>query len=344
MREPEKILIIRFGSMGDVLLTTPLIRALRKRLPGAKIDYLIKPAFAPILKGNPNLNRVIELPRSGAFSDLRYILNKIKGEKRYDIILDIHHNLRSWYVRHSGIGVEKRLASKNRLKRWLLINAGINTYGSDPAPMAVRYFTVVDGLLDPPIEPDENGAEIFPEDAELEEARRAVAECDSYIVVAPSAHWPTKRWLPERFAQAGDMIAGQFGARAVLVGAGEDVSLSNSVTAFMSSEPLNLTGKLSLRITAAVIAGAKAFLGNDTGLMHIAGALGKPGIVVFGPTTGHLGYFPYKSKIGVVENAALECRPCTKQGHLKCPKGHFLCMRSVSVEQVVRSMKKVLTH
>ena len=260
MKEQEKILIVRFSSIGDVLLSTPLIRALRKRLPGAKIDYLTKPAFAPMLKGNPNLNRVIELPRSGSFLDLRHILEKMKGDGGYDIILDIHHNLRSWYVRRSGIGVEKVCASKNRLKRWLLIHAGIDMYGPDPAPMAVRYFTALDGVFEPPIEPDENGAEIFLEDAELQEARRAVEGCDSYIVVAPSAHWPTKRWLPERFAQAGDIIAGQFGVRVVLVGATEDILLSYSVAAVMSSKPLNLTGKLSLRGTAAVIAGRRTMV------------------------------------------------------------------------------------
>ncbi len=335
MRQPENILLVRFSSMGDVLLTTPLIRALRSRLPEARIDYFTKPAFASVLKGNPHLNRVIELPGSGSFAQLRRSVADMKREGKYDLALDLHRNPRSWYVMRSGLAAKASRSRKNRFKRLLLIHVGINLYGSDPAPMAVRYFTALSGIFDPPIGPDAAGAEIFLDDDDRVEASGALGDVGQYVVVAPSARWPTKRWLPERFAAVGDILADRLDAHVVLLGAAEDRELAGSVARLSSCAALNLAGKLSIRGAAAVIEKARAFVGNDTGLMHVAGALGTPGAVVFGPTTRHLGFFPYKSPVKVVENNGLECRPCTKQGQKKCQKKHFRCMEEVCVDSVV---------
>ena len=121
----------------------------------------------------------------------------------------------------------------------------------------------------------------------------------------------------------------------VLLGDGEDRELAEKVSGMMKTPPLNLAGKLSIMGAGATIERAGLFIGNDTGLMHIAGALGVPGVAVFGPTTHHLGFFPYRSSIEVVENDMLECRPCTKQGKRECPKKHFRCMTDILPETVI---------
>jgi heptosyltransferase-2 len=267
----------------------------------------------------------------------------MKREGGYDVVLDLHGNPRSWYVSRSGLASATGRAGKNRLKRFLLINAGIDLYGPEPQPMAVRYFSAMNGIFEEPIEPDDAGAEIFITDTDRLEAEEALGEMEPYIIVAPSAYWPTKRWLPDRFALAGEILSERIGARVVLVGSGQDRQLAESVAQLSSNNPINLTGKLSIKGTAAVIAKAKAFLGNDTGLMHIAGALDVPGAVVFGPTTRHLGFFPYKSPVAVVEKNDIDCRPCTRQGQNKCPKGHFRCMTEVTVDNIVSAVFERIT-
>lgn len=334
----KKILLVRFSSIGDIVLTTPLIRVLKSRLPDSKIDFFTKSVFAPLLQGNPNLDRIIELPNKSGFSQIRRIIRDMKQSGGYDAVFDLQGTPRSRYVALSGVGKITGRAKKNRIKRLLLVNAGINLYGPDPAPMPERYFTAFDGLFEPQIEPDGKGAEIFIDEKDRQEARGALKETNNYFVIAPSARWPTKRWMPDSFAEAGDKIAEKSGAAAVIVGAAEDRELASYIAGKMKKTPIDLTGRLSIMGTAAALKGAKAFIGNDTGLMHIAGTLEVPGVVVFGPTTRHLGFFPFQSNIIAVENNSIGCRPCTNQGHTECPRRHFLCMRSVSEDEVIQTV------
>jgi len=343
MISPEKILMVRFSSLGDVLLTTPFIRAVKKRFPEARADFLTKPAFSPLLKGNPHLDNVIELPTPGKLIDLRGCLDAMKAEGGYDLLLDLHDTPRSWYVSVSGVGRRVGRARRRRLKRFVLIRTGMDLYGPDPEPMAERYFTAIEGMYEPAPAPDKKGAELFPDDSHRSEARAALGGDYEYIVVAPSANWPTKRWLPEKFAEAGEKIAQKLSAKVVLAGAEEDRELARSVASMINVEAVNLAGKLSIMGTAAVMERARAFVGNDTGLMHIAGALEVPGAAVFGPTTKHLGYFPYKSNIAVVEDTTLKCRPCTKHGQMRCPKKHFKCMKNIPVDTVVEKTLQIVS-
>jgi len=335
VRRMKKILLVRFSSIGDIILTTPLVRALGKRFPDARLDYLTKSGFGPLLAGNPHLNRIIGLDGETGFAGLRVLTKRLKAEGGYDLVLDLHGNPRSWYVRGSKVGRVNGRARKNRLRRWLLINAGMDLYRPAALPMAERYFSALDGIVAPPLGPDGEGAELHLNGADREEAALFGERGGKYLVVAPSARWPTKRWPADRFAKAGEVLAEKIGTRVVLLGGGEDAELCESVASRMNCETVNAAGRLSLRGAAALIEGASGFVGNDTGLMHMAGALNTPGVAVFGPTTRHLGFFPYKSPVRVVERNDIGCRPCTKQGQRKCPKKHFACMNEISVEDVV---------
>ncbi len=337
MRHIEKILVVRFSSIGDIILTTPLVRVLKKNYPNATLDYLTKSVFSPLLAENPHINRIFELDESAGFQELRNLTKQLKAEGGYDLVLDLHGNPRSWYVRRSKVGSINARAGKNRLRRWLLINTGINLYRPVTGSMAERYFSALNGLVNPPIEPDGEGAELYLDDADRNEAASFTGKDGKYLAVAPSARWPTKRWPAERFSKAAGLLAEKLGARVVLVGGDEDRELCRNVASMAGCETVNAAGKLSLRGTAAAIEGAVGFVGNDTGLMHMAGALNTPGVAAFGPTTAHLGFFPYKSPVTVVEKNNIKCRPCTKQGQNECPKKHFACMIEVSVEDVVNA-------
>lgn len=335
----SRVLLVRFSSLGDVLLTTPLVRALKRRLGSAEIEYFVKSESAPLLRNNPHISRIHELEGGGfgAFSE------KVRGigeSGAYDLVIDLHRNPRSWYTRHRLPSKQWAKMRRDRFRRWLLVHLGIDRYGKLIDPVPVRYFSALDGLFNPPLLPDNKGLEIFLDEADRREANEKL-NCDGPLVaISPSAHWPTKRWVPERFAEAADRLAQDFGARPVLLGGPEDAELTQAVEQRMKEKAINVTGKLSIRGAAAAIERSIAFVGNDTGLMHIASALDRPGAAIFGPTTRHLGYYPYRSRLHVVEVNGLKCRPCTKQGDRECPKSHFRCMLDISSSDVLDAVRK----
>lgn len=336
----NKILIIRFSSLGDILLTTPLVRALKNRLQHCEIEYFTKAEFAPLLEGNPYISKLHILEGK----DFAALSGKVAELKRhpYDLLIDLHRNPRSWYTRNKLLAEKKVKMKRDRFRRWLLVHLGVNYYRGFIS-VAVRYFSALNGLFDPPIMPDEKGLDLFLNDEDRAEARKFIGnKPGKLIAIAPSAHWNTKRWLPEKFAETADALAKKYNAQTVVLGAPEDENLAVEVCSMMRTPALNLAGKLSIRGTSAVMELCFLFIGNDTGLMHIASALKLPGAAIFGPTTRHLGYFPYRSRLTVVEKEGLSCRPCTKQGNKKCPKGHFRCMKEISVEEVVNAAAKSL--
>jgi len=332
-------MLVRFGSLGDVLLTTPLIRAMRGRLKDSRIEYFVKSDSAPLLHGNPHISRIYELEGKG-FGALRDKVRRISEGGAYDLVVDLHRNPRSWYVRHRAPSRRWVMMRRDRFRRWLIVHLGVDLYGENIDPAPARYFSALDGVFDPPLKPDDKGLEIFLNEADRREAGEKLNFDGAIVAVAPSARWPTKRWAPERFAEVSDRLAQELGARAVLLGGREDMELTGAVEKRMREKAINIAGALSIRGAAAVIEKSLAFVGNDTGLMHIASALSRPGAAIFGPTTRHLGFYPYRSRLHVVEATGLKCRPCSKQGDIECPKSHFRCMLDISSAQVMNAVKK----
>lgn len=323
------------------MLTTPFVRAFKNRFGNCEIEYFTKAEFAPLLKGNPYITKIHQLEKRD-FIALGEKVSELASYS-YDLVIDLHRTPRSWYTRTKLFAEKKVKVKRDRFRRWVLVHLGLDYYSRPIDSVAVRYFSAVDGLFDPPLVPDEKGLDLFLNDEDRSQAKRFTGDSDGkFIAIAPSAHWNTKRWLAEKFAQTADILAQRYNAQTVLLGAKEDETLTAQVRAMMKTPALNLAGKLSIRGTSAVMERCFLFIGNDTGLMHIASALNLPGVAIFGPTTSHLGFFPYRSRLNVVEKQGLNCRPCTKQGNKHCPKGHFRCMTDISVEEVVNSAVKSL--
>lgn len=318
------------------MLTTPFVRALKNTLKDCNIDYFTKVETASLLQGNPYITE-IHMLKERNFAALSEKVMELR-RRSYDMVIDLHRNPRSWYTRTKLSGGKKVKMRRDRFRRWLLVHMGVDYYPESIDSVAVRYFSAVDGLFDPPIAPDDKGLDLFLNEKDRAKARRFIGDSrEKFIVIAPSAHWETKRWLAEKFAETADILAQRYKTQTVILGAHEDKELTAKVCSMMKTSGLDLAGKLSIRETAAVIENSLLFIGNDTGLMHIASALNIPGAAIFGPTTKHLGYFPYRSRLVVVERKGLTCRPCTKQGNKKCPKRHFRCMMEISVEEVVNA-------
>lgn len=346
MLDPQKILIIRFSSIGDIVLASPLIRVLRSRFPAARIDFLVKAEFADLVRYNHHLSSTIEL-HGDTFRDLRGLRSTIHRE-RYDVILDIHNSLRSRYLRiHSGA---KRtfVINKRMLRRFALIHWKWNLYNGI-VPVAERYLETADALG---IENDDKGLEIFIPDETHSAVSSKISKYrpehfDAVVGVGPSAKHFTKMWLPERFVEVARALAQYHNAKIFLFGGREDThrckEITEAVNAAVGHEAaINLGGQLTLLETAAALDFCDVLVCNDTGLMHLAAARQRPVVAIFGPTVREFGFFPYGTEATVIEQTDLTCRPCTHIGSRKCPKGHFLCMKNISSQRVLNAITATL--
>jgi heptosyltransferase-2 len=334
----HKILIIRLSSIGDIVLATPLVRVLRKKFQDSQIDFIVKKEFSELLRYNPHITNLIELDTSKGFKELLRLKHQILKEK-YDLIIDIHNNFRSVFLRtFSGAKVVK--INKRVFKRFLLIKFKINLY-KNAIPVAERYIETVTRFS---IKNDNQGLDIFVPAEIINVAKNKInfSSENFYIAIAPSAKHETKRWPAERFAQLADKLIEKFNAKIILLGGIEDREICARVKSTMHGEPINLCGETTLLESAGVLSLCKLLVTNDSGLMHIGSAVKTKVVAIFGSTVKEFGFFPYGTKSIVVEKP-ISCRPCSHIGRSKCPKGHFNCMLSIQVDDVFKACEKIIS-
>jgi len=327
-----KFVIIRFSSIGDVILTTPLVRCLRAKFPDAQIDFLVKKEFAVVLSQNPHLSNIITFDKKAGKGELSRIRKFVK-QNNYTHILDIQRNIRSVFIT-AGSGAIVSGFSKKLLERDLLIRFGKNIY-KEIKPVYLRYFESAEALS---VKYDGKGTEVFPALSETEKVtgildQHAIASGTPVLVIAPGAQWENKRWPVQAYATASDTFCNRTGAYPVLIGGPGDVEICNQVRDLMKTPSLNLAGKLSLMGSASLLGISKMVFTNDTGMLHMAQAMKTPVVAVYGPTTRELGFFPLPGNSKVAE-IDISCRPCTQKGLHSCPKKHFRCMIDLKPEIV----------
>jgi lipopolysaccharide heptosyltransferase II len=334
----SKTLVIRFSSAGDIVLATPLLRALRTRFPHAEIDFAVKRDYAGLIRHHPALTNVLELPDGKDRGALRRLRSEVRA-RRYDLLIDIHGSLRSRYL---CLGASRVVRIRKRvLARWVLVRLKKNVYDRwGGAPSVVdRYLETVRGYG---VTDDGKGLELFPSPEDERAAAGILAgsgirEGERGVVLAPGArHW-SKRWPGERFAEAGAALAD---SRVFILGGTDDAALCADVASRIrrqapGAEVLDLAGRLSLSACALVMDRASVVITNDTALMHIAAARKRPVVAIFGPTVREFGFFPVGTANVVLERDGLPCRPCTHIGGPTCPAGHFRCMLETQPSTVV---------
>ncbi|HHS12165.1 MAG TPA: lipopolysaccharide heptosyltransferase II [bacterium] len=336
---PGRILIIRLGALGDVLLTTPLVRSLRSRFPHAEIDFLCKTAAAPLVADNPYITRVLSF-QTGRSGSLGKTIRRVR-KKRYDVIVDLQGNIRSIVISLLSRCLRCIRSKHFRMRRWFLVKWHLDLY-SEIIPVPCRHLKAAAPLG---VRDDREGLDLFVE----KEAAKAVQKMkeryshhhpEGLIALAPGAGRATKRWPADRYGAAARCFE-EKGWGIVMLG-GEDDRETCQIAAGFLKDPLIPAGNASLSETAAWIAAVRLLITNDTGVMHMAAALRTPIVALFGPTTRHFGFMPFRSKARVVETD-LPCRPCSCHGTDTCPRGHFNCMMTISVENVVREADMLLT-
>jgi lipopolysaccharide heptosyltransferase II len=346
----HRTLIIRFSSVGDIVLSSLLVRALRQRFPALQIDFVVKTEFAELVADNPHLNRVIAFPTGGTYRDLRTLRRAIR-RAGYDLIIDIHDSLRSRFLCAGARNVVR--VNKRKIPRFFLVKFKWNLYqwfGGAPG-VAERYLETVQHLG---VKDDGKGLELFlPQKSEEDVAkilRDAGFTMGSPLVgICPSArHW-NKMWLKERFAETAASLSASYHATVVLFGSTTEEKRCGEVEAEISRlnagvPVLNLAGRLTLVESAAVMDRCVVIITNDSGLMHMATARNRKVVAVFGPTVRELGFFPTGTLSMVVEDPLLECRPCTHVGLPECPKGHFRCMMDIPASRVIDAAEQLLSQ
>lgn len=328
-----KILIIRLSSIGDIVLSTPLVRCLRAAVPSAQIDFLVKKKYCEILVGNPYISNLILFE-----NDIFKLAKRIRKEK-YDFILDIHNNFRTFLlILFSGA---KILRYKNYMfRRFFLSEFGLNFY-KEIVPVFQRYLKTAEFLG---VSYDNKGLDFFIDPALSEkplakkggdgnaEDRFEQTRINQCIGICPVAVWKTKRWLKQNFVDLAKRILEKQDCNILIFGGRNDFDYCENIKILVGPKAKNLCG-LSLKETAVALKKCKYLLTNDTGLMHIAEALKVPVVAFFGPTVEEFGFYPQLKKSKVFFKNIL-CRPCSTKGSGKCPVGDFRCMTGISVEEV----------
>jgi ADP-heptose:LPS heptosyltransferase len=332
-----KFLVIRFSSIGDIVLTTPVVRCLKKQLPLAEIHYLTKPKFKMVMESNPYLDKIHLLQH-----DWNTMIAGLK-EERFDFIIDLHHNLRTLRVK-KDLKVPAFSFNKLNFEKLVFVKLKWNVM---PKHLHIidRYMETVASFG---VKNDGEGMDYFiPKEAEVKDNDIPTSHQLGYIAIVIGASYVTKKMPVYKLQELCRAIDHPI----MLLGAKEEFNEGEQIASVDPIKVYNACGKFSLNESADLVRKSKLVISHDTGLMHIAAALRKPVIAIWGSTTPSFGMVPYYGDNYLAHHAQpyddvqvhkLWCRPCTKFGRNKCPQGHFKCMKKISIDELVMKVSKRL--
>ncbi len=326
-----KVLVIRFSSLGDIVLTTPVVRVLQNNLD-AKVHYLTKSNFSGLLKPNPHITKVYSIKKS-----VNEVIGALKQEK-YDYIIDLHLNLRSIQTRLHLRTVKTLSYQKYNFQKWKMVK--LKRFPKDPSHIVDRYLGALTALK---VHNDNKGLEFhFDRDLDLSKIQNLVPDRPFGVFVIGAAHF-TKVMPKEKFLE----VMMQFSHPMVIIGGPSELETGLWLQKQLQKPVYNLCGKLSIQESAMVVNLSKVVVSHDTGFMHIAAALKKPLVTIWGGSVSQMGYWPYYGNQSIpfvmIEDKQLSCRPCSRFGKDHCPKKHFNCMHNLSVELIATSANQFMS-
>ena len=323
-----KFLIIRFSSIGDIVLTTPVIRCLKKQVPDAEIHFLTKNVFRSVVEHNPYIDKLHVLAHSWEL-----MIEELKTEG-YDYIIDLHHNRRTLRLKHA-LKIKSFSFYKLNIQKYLLTAFKINLLPN--LHIVDRYLKTVESFG---VKNDGAGLDYFIEKDEETKLKDIPASHHAgYIACVIGAAHLTKRWPVHKWKEFCTALDHPI----ILLGGKEDTVNGDEIAAVDDIKIYNACGKFKLNESADLVKKAKLIITNDTGLMHIAAAFKKPIISLWGNTVPAFGMTAYYGNGTaadlIVETKKLWCRPCSKIGYNKCPLGHFKCMEKISPLELLEKAK-----
>jgi heptosyltransferase-2 len=359
----QKILIIRLSSMGDIVLATAFVRQLRARFPAAEIHFLVGKRFKEIVEFNPHISRIIEYDHSLKRSEIHVFKNnflKTLSFKKYDIVIDLQRNLRSWEFRR-GIAKKVLKIHKARFEKIMLVRFKKNLFKNIPIAERYRQTAAELGVEDDnrglelwlPSERKkekvksknefltESSLEVLKENYPPEQLTTQNSKLITRVAIAPGAHHFTKRWPWEKFAAVAEILFKKYNCEIVLLGGATDREICQKISEKLSFKTIDRSGENSIFKTARELDNCDLLITNDTGVMHIAAARRIPVVAIFGSTVKEFGFAPFRVENRIVEIEDLPCRPCTHIGRAECPLGHFKCMNLIEPGAVLKSVEEL---
>lgn len=315
-----KILIIRFSSIGDIVLTTPVIRCLKQQIPEASIHYLTSDKFKSVLANNPYISKLHVLSKESS-----QLIETLRNEQ-FDWIIDLHHNIRSIKL-SKAIGAPTKRFFKANIEKWLYVNLKINKLPK--VHIVERYLETVAHLG---VSNDQQGLDFHLPEIAIESSRLPIFFDTGFVGFVIGGAHQTKCLPAEKIASIINKLDTE---NIMLLGGPDDHAKAEQVLSLTNHQAVfNACGKFNLMESAWLVKNATRIITHDTGLMHIAAAFNKPIISVWGNTVPAFGMYPYLPKNApehsMVEVKGLACRPCSKIGYKKCPRGHFKCMVNIN--------------
>lgn len=327
------ILLVRFSSIGDIILTTPVVRAIRTRHPAARITYVVREDLADLLRHNPRIDRLVTWTHRSALGPLA---EQLKAEQ-WTHRIDLHGSLRSRQLRRR-VGGHWTGYPKHRLRRTLLI-ASRRRFGGDLGPVVQRYAMAARDL---DISLDDKAAEVFISVDAEQAARhflesRGLGRTRRLLALVPGAAQFTKRWPPDHWAALVDQLS--VTNDLVVLGGEAERALAESLAERAGAVAASAAGLFSLLGSAALLRQSAAVVAGDTGMLHLANAVGTPAIALYGPGVEEFGFFPWQAAARVLQRD-LYCRPCSAHGSARCPQGHHRCLRDITPAEVAQSLER----
>jgi len=324
-----RFLIIRLSSIGDIVLTTPVIRCIFKQVPGARIHYLVKKNFASILESNPYVHKVHYWKE-----DIADTIKELSSEN-FDTIIDLHHNLRTLKIK-TALPAKSFSFHKLNIEKWLMTSFKWNRLPD--IHITDRYLETVSSFG---IKNDGKGLDFFiPEKDHVAPGTiSGILDRDYVCMVIGAAHF-TKRLPVHKMAE----ILSGIRYPVVLLGGKEDQETGEILAGFQDREVINTCGKFNLNQSASILQQCKMVITHDTGLMHIAVAFRKPMVSVWGNTIPAFGMYAYYGNSLVSDHRSevqgLNCRPCSKIGYQHCPRKHFKCMEDQDIQSIISQVNE----
>ncbi len=338
-----RIAVVQTAYLGDLILTTPLLRELHRLRPDARLGVVTTPLGGEVYRLLPYVDEIWvqrKRPTLASFGET-WRTGRALRRAGLDVVIAAHRSHRSgWLVRASGaeltIGFEDapgawaygrripRNPQQHAVRRYLGLAAPLGGGGDSALPRPELFFSEqavrrVDRLL----------------------VAEGIEPSEALLCLAPGSVWPTKRWSPEGFAAVATAAAAN-GLRPLLVGSGSERTLCAEVLRRSAPHTRSLAGRTGIEELAALLARSRGLVCNDSGSGHVASAVGTPVVSVFGPTVPRSGLTPFGVPHRIVELDGLACRPCGRHGATRCPLGHFRCMREIEPQRVLEQMEAVI--
>jgi ADP-heptose:LPS heptosyltransferase len=320
-----KILIIRFSSIGDIVLTSAVVRCIKQQRPDCDLHFVTKSSFAFLVENNPSIQKVYSIKKG-----IREVLPAMKKEN-YDLVIDLHVNLRSRLL-INALGVKSIGYDKKIFKRWMLVN--VKGYHKANRHVVERYFDAVKSLG---IVNDHKGLDyFFAKDFSMPRELSTLIPENFVALVIGGTHF-TKRLPLDKLIE----LVNQLQYPCVILGGKEEEMTGRELEHSVKGKAINLCNRSSLDESSWVVKQSLFVVTHDTGLMHIAAAFSKKIYSVWGGTTPSLGMYPYlpenAPEFETLEVKDLSCRPCSKIGKSTCPKQHFRCMRDIDFSELSKA-------